>query len=81
VSRVHGGWKIAKDKTSKKIDAIVALVMAAVAALDEGNVQVVDIDPQTIRDIQREAGLIPGDLPDRASYQEEHIEWEDLNDA
>lgn len=32
------GFRIAKEKASKKIDAIVALSMAAVAALDAGNV-------------------------------------------
>ena len=28
------GWKLAKEKTSKKIDAVVALSMACVAALE-----------------------------------------------
>ena len=35
------GWRLAKDKTSKKIDAIVALAMACVAAMDHGATRVV----------------------------------------
>ena len=31
------GWRIAKEKTSHKIDAIVALAMAALAAVEKGN--------------------------------------------
>ena len=30
------GWRIAKEKTSHKIDAVVALAMAALAAVEEG---------------------------------------------
>jgi phage terminase large subunit-like protein len=75
------GWKISKDKSSKKIDAIVALAMAAVAALDEGNAQAVDVSPDEILRIQRAAGLIPGYVPDRPSYQETQVTWEDWPDA
>ena len=35
------GWRLAKDKTSKKIDAIVALAMACVAAMDHDATRVV----------------------------------------
>ncbi len=37
------GWRIAKEKASKKIDAIVALAMACVAALDGGRRSEVNI--------------------------------------
>jgi hypothetical protein len=30
------GWRIAKEKTSKKIDAIVALAMAVLSAVEHG---------------------------------------------
>jgi phage terminase large subunit-like protein len=32
------GWRIAKEKTSFKIDVIVALAMAALAAIEKGEV-------------------------------------------
>jgi hypothetical protein len=71
------GWKISKDKSSKKIGAIVSLAMAAVAALDEGNVQAADVSPDEILRIHREAGLIPGLPLVTSSYQEEQVDWED----
>jgi hypothetical protein len=37
------GWRIAKEKTSKKIDAIVALAMACLAAVEIGTVTPVDV--------------------------------------
>lgn len=51
------GWRIAKEKASQKIDAIVALAMACVAALDHGNVAAAGISPEEdpeIREAWRE---------------------------
>jgi hypothetical protein len=70
------GWKISKDKSSKKIDAIVALAMAAVAALDQGNVQAVDVAPDEILKIHQRAGFIPGESDRLPPYQEEQIDWD-----
>jgi phage terminase large subunit-like protein len=49
------GWKISKEKTSQKIDAIVALAMAAVAALDHGHVQAVWLSQEEMEAIWRQA--------------------------
>jgi hypothetical protein len=40
------GWRIAKEKASQKIDAIVALAMACVAAVDAGNTVAVLREPR-----------------------------------
>jgi hypothetical protein len=40
------GWRIAKDKSNKKIDAIVALAMACTAAIEHGNVTAIGISPE-----------------------------------
>jgi phage terminase large subunit-like protein len=39
------GWRIAKEKTSHKIDVVVALAMAAMAAVDQGQFQPVLVGP------------------------------------
>jgi phage terminase large subunit-like protein len=48
------GWRIAKERASKKIDAIVALAMACVAALDAGNTVAQDVSPGEMERIWRE---------------------------
>jgi hypothetical protein len=44
--RTPRGFRIAKEKASKKIDSIVALAMACVAAIERGKV---DPDPKELR--------------------------------
>jgi phage terminase large subunit-like protein len=63
------GWKISKEKASQIIDAIVALAMAAVAALDHGHVQAVWVSQDEIEAIWAEAradGRLP---PARPTFQ------------
>jgi phage terminase large subunit-like protein len=48
------GWRIAKEKAAKKIDAIVALAMGCVAALDAGNTVAADVSPAEMESIWRE---------------------------
>ncbi len=64
------GWRIAKERASKKIDGIVALSMACVAALD-GREHIVDlafITPrgQTVDEVQQEADQEYADRTQRA---------------
>jgi hypothetical protein len=49
------GWKIAKEKVSAKIDAIVALSPDCVAALDQGNAMVVALTTQERQEALQEA--------------------------
>jgi hypothetical protein len=42
------GWRIAKERSSAKIDSIAALAMACVGALDEGNVKAAGLSSQEI---------------------------------
>jgi hypothetical protein len=73
------GWRIAKEKSSKKSDAIVALAMACVATLDQGNAVVVALTPREIREVWQEAAQGEADAP---CYTERRVtSWEDVNDA
>jgi len=67
------GWKIGKEKTSHKIDVVIALVMAALGAVQQGQVQ------QKCEIILVPSGR-PGSLSWAASRPDGYTryEWEDL---
>ena len=73
------GWRISKEKASAKIDAIVALAMAAVAALDQGNVIAQGLSVREIREaLQQAARDAVRDEAEAPGYTEETVEsWED----
>jgi hypothetical protein len=71
------GWRISKEKASQKIDAIVALAMGCVSALDQGNVQAIDIPPHEIEAIQAQAAQEAAQAADQRGTVTTG-RWEDL---
>ena len=59
------GWRIAKERTSKKIDAIVALAMAVLAAIEGGGIERLDLwcGPDT------DTPIVPRQPPELSEFE------------
>lgn len=72
------GWKIAKEKASGKVDALVALAMACRAAVEAGNVGVVALSVREIRECLQQAA---GGNVDAPTYTERTVmSWDEFDD-
>jgi hypothetical protein len=57
------GWRISKEKSSRKIDAIVALAMACVGALDEGHTIAAGLTPREMQEVWEQAARDEAEAP------------------
>lgn len=75
------GWRIAKEKAGHKIDAIVALSMACLAALDHGHTVAVSVSEDEMRAVWREADAETATGTDQRYIERRVGRWEDFDHA